>query len=328
MAWMLKGKKEPDFIGAKGCKTSLNSKIEVIGLGGAIEPTSNASDATITIPSWIDIDRPQEIKWEVETLSDGKGASDKVEIELQVFDMVYVSSVTDAAMDTMTDDQIQLALDDPDAFMELLMPLVEDRLNPALTLKSVYSTQITTNENGLAEGVIPILPQFPEGTYTLMFHYGYSEGAEKSDNQKAIDFWVYEAIPIAIEVTFAVIAAVASGGLALAAFGIAAAAAAFDITRMATQYQENRFGLVGENVHGCDFPMGGFIHAYSVGFDLKEEAEKLADILSQSDNADIVVALNEYIATQDLAKVALSGALAIGLLMILGYKIKRRKSDD
>ena len=325
MAWMLKGKTGADYSGAKGCKTSLNSKIEVIGLSGEIAPTSFPSDEISTIPTWTDIERPQEIQWEVETISDGKGASDKFEIELQVFDMVYVSSITDAAMDTMTEDQIQLAIDDPDAFVELLMPLVEERMSPALTLKTVYSTQITTDAKGLASGVIPILPQFPEGIYTLMFHYGYSEGTEKADSQKAIDFWVHEMVPLAIEVTFAIIAAVASVGLALIAFGIAAAAAAYDISRMASDYQENRFGIVGENVHGCDFPYGGFIQSYSISFELEEQAENLASIFSQSDNTELLVAVNQYLATQNLIKVAVGGTLGMGVLLILGYKMKQRR---
>ena len=325
MAWMLEGKKGADFLGAKGCKTSLKSKIEVIGLNGAISATGFPSDEKSTVPTWTDIERPQEIKWEVETISDGKGASDKFEIDLQVFDMLYVSSVTDAAMDTMTDDQIQLALDDPDAFVELLLPLVEERINPALTLKTVYSTQITTDANGLAEGVIPILPQYPEGTYTLMFHYGYSADVEKGDTDKAVDFWVYEMIPMAIEVVASIAAIFLSGGAFLIAIAVATAAAAFDITNMATQYQENRFGIVGENQHGCDFPYGGFIQSYSISFELKEEAENLADIFTQSDNAELLGAVNRYLATQDLMKVALGGTLAIGILLILGYKVKQRR---
>ena len=325
MAWMLQGKKTENYMGAKGCKTSLNSKIEVIGLSGAVSPTGFPSDESSTIPTWTDIERPQEIKWEVETVSDRKGASDKFEIELQVFDMVYVSSITDAAMNTMTEDQIQLAIDDPDAFVELLIPLVENTLNPALTLKTVYSTQITTDANGLAEGVIPILPQFPEGIYTLMFHYGYSEGTEKADSKKMKDFWVHEMVPLVIEVTFAIIASAASGGLALAAFAIAAAAATYDISRMASDYQENRFGIVGENVHGCDFPYGGFIHTYSISFELEEQAENLASIFSQSDNTELLVAVNQYLATQDLIKVVIGGTLAMGVLLILGYKMKQRR---
>jgi len=325
MAWMLQGKKDENYMGAKGCKTSLNSKIEVIGLSGAVSPTSFPSDESSTVPTWTDIERPQEIQWEVETISDGKGASDKFEIELQVFDMVYVSSVTDAAMDTMTEDQIQLALDDPDAFVALLLPLVEERMNPALTLKSVYSTQITTDANGLATGIIPILPQFPEGTYTLMFHYGYSEGAEKGDTDKAIDFWVYEMIPLAVEVVASIAAIFLSGGAFLIAIAVATAAAAFDIANMATQYQENRFGIVGENVHGCDFPYGGFIQSYSISFDLTEEAKNISDIFSQSDNTELLVAVNQYIAAQDLIKVALEGTLAIGILLIVAHKMKQRR---
>ena len=100
MAWMLQGKKNPDFLGASGCKTDLKSEIEVIGLSGAIPMTSKPCDVTSCVPTWADIERPTEIKWKVETLSDGKGEPDRVEVELQYFDMAYVTSqVTEAAMD-------------------------------------------------------------------------------------------------------------------------------------------------------------------------------------------------------------------------------------
>ena len=53
MAWMLQGKKNPDFLGAKGCKTDLKSEIEVIGIDGKAEPAEHDPKAVeaVTSPS-------------------------------------------------------------------------------------------------------------------------------------------------------------------------------------------------------------------------------------------------------------------------------------
>jgi len=325
MAWMLQGKKNPDFLGASGCKTDIKSEIEVIGLSGTIPMTSKPCDVTSCVPTWSDIERPTEIKWKVETLSDGKGEPDRVEVELQYFDMAYVTQVTESAMDSMTDEQMDLALTDTAEFSNILLSLVSDTMNPALTLKTVYSDQTYTTEDGFMEGVINIPPEFPVGTYTLMVHYGYSAEVEKSDSKKAVDFWVYEMVPMIIEVVASIAAIFLTGGAALAMIMVATAAAAFDIANIATQYQQSRFGIIGENQHGCDFPYGGYIQSYSISWELKEEAETLADIFDQNDNTPVLGALNTYIATQDLVKVALGGSLAVALLFIIGYKIKGRK---
>ncbi len=329
MAWMLQGKKNPDFLGAKGCKTDLKSEIEVIGIDGKAEPmTSKPCDTVSCVPTWTDLERPKEITWKAQTISDGSGASDKIEIDLQYFDLAYVTQVTEAAMNTMTDDEIDLALTDPDKFTAILLPLVQEKMNPALTLKSVYSTQVNTDENGMAEGVIPLLPQYPEGTYTLLIHYGYSQEVEKADSQKAVDFWVYEMLPMAIEIVASVAAIFVTGGAALALIATATAAAAFDIANIASQYTESRFGIIGENRHGCDFPYGGYIQSYSISFELKEEAQELSNILAQSNNGDVLGSLNTYLATKDLVRIAGIGAVCVGLLFILGYKIKGRKRDE
>ena len=128
MAWMLQGKKNPDFLGAKGCKTDLKSEIKVIGVDGKAEPmTSKPCDTVSCVPTWTDLERPKEIVWKAQTISDGSGASDKIEIDLQYFDLAYVTQVTEAAMNTMTDDEIDLALTDPDRFTAILLPLVQEK---------------------------------------------------------------------------------------------------------------------------------------------------------------------------------------------------------
>lgn len=328
MVWMINGKKQADYLGAKGCKTSLKSSAQVIGLNGkSITPTAIDESDIAIVPTWKNLEQFKEIRWEAQTLSDKKPVSDRIEVELQLFDMVYVTSVTNAAMDAMTEEQMALALDDPGAFTEALMPLVEERMQPELTLKTVHSTIVNTGPDGKTSGVIPLLAQYPPGTYTLMIHYGYSQAGEASDSKKEFEFWVMEMLPIILEISLVIIAGIASGGLAVAAYAGAVAAMSFDIANIANQYQTTRFGVMGENKHDCVFPYGGFIHSYSISYGLEDEATTVEGGVSPH-NMEIAGAVENYIATKSLLHSIGFGTMAVALLLILVAKMKGRKKDE
>ena len=220
-----------------------------------------------------------------------------------------------------------LALDDPSGFTDALMPLVEERMQPELTLKTVYSTIVTTSSDGKASGVIPLLSQYPPGTYTLMIHYGYSEAGEAGDSQKEFDFWVMEMLPMVLEISLAVIAGIASGGLALAAYIGAVAAMSFDIANVASQYQQTRFGIIGENEDGCAFPYGGFIHSYSISYGLEDEAAIIEGAISPQ-TAELTSAIENYINTKSLIHSVAAGSVIMALFLIMIAKIKGRRKDD
>ena len=325
--WMQNGMKDPMWVSHPECKTALKSSLYVVTPDGKeTRPQTINQDATLTVPTWGNVDSIKELHYEVQTLSDGKGANDRINLELQMFDLVYVAQVTDEAMNELTDEQIALAVDDVNAFTEALMPLIEAKLDPTLTIKTIWSSIPETPADGILKGTIPWPSQWPPGQYTFLAHYGYSHEMEKADSAKAVDFWVYEMLPLVIEITAAVLAGFFTGGASLVLTAAAIAAASFDIARIGTEYYRNAFGMVGENIHGCAFPYGGWVQSYAIGHALEDEAAELEGAISLQ-NGELIGAVDNYIATQGLMRAVFSGSIIFGLLLVLFARKRGKKKS-
>ena len=323
MGFMLNGKPNAQWVGS-GCRANLKSSLKITTpLGSNVNNTSKIG----AIPQWANISKESKLDWEIQTLSDKVGKADRVNLELQSFDMIYVSALTSQILATMSDEDIQLAVDDVDAFTAIFTPLLEDKMNPKAVFKTIYSDTVTTNENGIAKGSLTLAPQWPTGQYNFLIHYGYDAESESSETDKAVDFWVKEVLPMVVEITFAVIAGIATGGIGFAAVMIASAAAAYDLANMATQFHETRFGISKQNIHDCNFPQGGFNQTYAIIVEPEDEAKAILSVLGD-ENVDIISAVNSVILTKGLGYTVGFGAVGIFILLAILNKLKGGKKDD
>jgi hypothetical protein len=313
MTYELSGNPDGSWMGS-GCRTNLKTGLKITSpLGKKLKYNIIKNQ----IPIWESIPAESTIEWECLTQSDGTGANDRLNLTLQVFDMVYVAQITDSILETMSDEEIQLAIDDVDAFTAILTPKLEAELSPNQVFKNIWSNTVETDASGKTTGSLNIQPQWPRGQYNLLIHYGYDAESEASDNAKAVEFWVKEMLPMVVEVVFAIVATIATGGLAAGAFIIATAAAAYDLANMASQYQQTRFGASKINKYDCIFPMMGFNHSYSFTVEPEAEAQDIQASLSP-ENMDIVAAVNSYIELKGLGYFVAFGSLAFfGFLFVV-----------
>ncbi len=322
MAYTLSGQPGASWSGS-ACRTNLKTKLNITSpLGKKL----NYNFVKEQIPIWESIPAESTIEWECLTMSDGKKQKDRINLTLQVFDMVYVAQVTDQVLDTLTAEQLQLAIDDVDAFTEIFQPKLEAVLVPQQVFKNIWSDTVQTDDSGVTKGSLTLQPQWPRGQYNFMVHYGYDAESEASDKDKAVDFWVKEMLPIVIELTAAVIATIATGGLAAGAIVIATAAMTYDMANLASQYQETRFGASKVNYEGCLFPAGGFNHSYSFTVEPEAEAADIQAALSP-ENMDVVSAVNSYIQLKGMGYFIGVASISIFTLLVLINKIKGRKRD-
>jgi hypothetical protein len=73
--------------------------------------------------------------------------------------MVYVAQITDSILETMSDEEIQLAIDDVDAFTAILTPKLEAELSPNQVFKNIWSNTVETDASGKTTGSLNIQPQ-------------------------------------------------------------------------------------------------------------------------------------------------------------------------
>lgn len=316
MSYDLSGKQNPQWVG-NACRTKLSTSAKIVSPSGSTIPMSSKK---VGIPIWDSIPPNCTIEYEVLTQSDGQGKSDRVSLELQVFDLYYVGEVTNQVLDTLTDEELQLAIDDVPAFTEMITPKLEAKLDPKQVFKVIFSDRIITDEDGIATGSIALPTQYPPSQYNLMFHYGYEQASETTDSAKATEFWLKTALPLVIEIAFSVFVPGIGGVI------VATAAATYDIAKMGNDFYETRFGIAGENQYGCIFPQGGFTHTYTFNIEPLEEAANLSNILTD-ENADLVSAMNSYIQLKGLGMVVLSGSVATLVLLLLINRMKRRDSS-
>ena len=303
----------PQWVG-DACRANLSTGIIIKSPSDkTVQMSSKKTDMAI----WDEIPPNSTIEYNILTKSDGKGMSDRVNVELQIFDMVYIGEITNQILDTLSDEDLDLALTDIDAFTKIMEPKIEESLDPNQVFKVLFSDIAVTNESGVASGTIPLPIQYPAGQYNLMFHYGYDAQSEASDSAKAKDFWLKTVAPLVLEIAFSVIAVAFPPAIA-----VAAAAATYDVAKMGTEYYTTRFGIAGENQHGCIFPVnGGFNHTYTFNIEPLEEAAQLSEVLSP-ENADIVSSMNAIIQLKGLGKVVLAGSVVTLVLLTLLNRLK------
>jgi hypothetical protein len=325
-SWKQSGNKNTEYsANDPDCFNTLKTNVELIGPDSksiSVSETEQSDDGPV--PTWMNIPEGSKIKWEALTETDGKGQSDRLNLELTVMDGPYVAKITDDVLNNLSPAEEDMLLSDVAGLTTLVTKRVIEDMNPELVMKSIYSTIINTNEGGLAEGEIPIPIQWPKGAYSLILHYGYHAQSEAADSEKAFNFWVEEMGPMIAElVIMIIIGFFFPPSLAVTATVFTAALVA-DMAIMYSQYQKDGFGATGLDQYGCAFPDGGWNHTYAIGYETEEaEADMAGEVSPQ--NAELLAVSENYIQAVGMTQATLIGTMMVGLLFILVARIKTKK---
>lgn len=231
------------------------------------------------LPTWDYLPQGSYIQYEIETISDGDGKSDKVQLDIIYDNDAPIFREYDLQIQALSPEELEMYENGSTVIEERLLKLTEQAvidksIPPTIT---IWSKLINTDSNGKASGTIPIGNNWPITTYSLMIHYGYDGAAEGVTWGDRMAGNLYNAVSIAV---FAV-AFVVSGGTAGVVLGVAGGVMAVGEIAygLAQAYLWTGYGPSTENKHGVSFPDYGFNHAYGFGTDpaLAEDEGVLGD---------------------------------------------------
>ncbi len=313
-----------DTAGSVACETDFTSGVRIVDPNGK----DVSFDTKNGVPVWSQIPEGSVLEWRVETMADAKkGKSDRVNIDITSMDPSYMARIASKVIQQSTDDELLQIIRGDNTPMEKYLEENPDLINPELAQATFYSQTVVTDDDGKATGTIPIDPAWGKNLFSINFHYGYSDLAEMSTDDKTERVWKEEIGPILVEVLATIALTAISGGAALgvrvamlAKAGrtmktikmISRIAFAVEMAQMAKAYFAQGFGIVGLNKYDCSFPLAGFNHVYSFDTNyivsLENEAGEID--LSEIDENQI-----EALFKQELVRNLAVGAIATGLLI-------------
>tara|TARA_B100000900_G_scaffold414210_1_gene440235 strand:- start:3290 stop:4294 length:1005 start_codon:yes stop_codon:yes gene_type:complete len=307
--------------GTTSDKTNFESKVFLkrAGKNQASKKVSGSEGGTSIV--WQDAKHDDELHWTAKTLCDNDPTADRVNVVLSYYDPTYLGQLSDQIIKTLNDSELEQVMAGDSSVIEKKLETMLD-INRAL--KQVYSTTVVTDKDGIAEGVIPLPADYPYSEYTLTMHYGYSGLAERTDSDKAWDFWLNEVGIMVLEIVLIIIATALTGGAALA-FGIAATVVGVaDLALMASQYTSNGFGAIDENNRGCLFPATGWNHSYAIVLNEPvPEEEGGGNEISNEIFEQISVPeatqekANQIMSDYSFAQIAIVGSATLAAIMLL-----------
>ena len=313
-----------DTAGSVACETDFTSGVRIVDPNGK----DVSFDTKQGIPVWSQIPEGSVLEWRVETKADAKkGASDRVNIDITSMDPSYMARIASLVIKQATDDELLQIIRGDNTPMEKYLEANPNLINPELAQATFYSQTVVTDDDGKATGTIPIDPAWGKNLFSINFHYGYSDLAEMSTDDKTERVWKEEIGPILIEVLATIALTAISGGAALgvriamlAKAGktvnnirkVARIAFAVEMAQMAKAYFAQGFGIVGLNKYDCSFPLAGFNHVYSFDTDYIVSLENEAGEIDVSELDENQV---EALFEQELVRNLAVGAIATGLLI-------------
>ena len=310
--------------GSVACETDFTSGVRIVDANGK----DITFDTKEGVPVWSQIPEGSVLEWRVETMADSKkGASDRVNLDITSMDPSYMARIANKAIDSMDEDQLIALITGDNTPMEEFLEENPELINPELAQVTFYSQTIVTDDDGKATGTIPIDPSWGKNLFSINFHYGYSDLAEMTTDDKTERVWKEEIGPILVEILATIALTAISGGAMLGVRiamlakagktaktikNVARIAFAVEMAQMAKAYFKQGFGIVGLNKYDCSFPLTGFDHVYSFDTDyivsLENEAGEID--LSSLDENQI-----EALFQQELVRNLAVGAIATGLLI-------------
>lgn len=309
--------------GSTGDKTNFESKV-FLKRAGKNQPSQKVSGSEGgTSIVFTDAKHGDELHWTAKTICDKDPTADRVNVVLTYYDPTYIGQLSDQVIKTLSDSQLEKVMAGDSSVIEKKLETMLD-INRAL--KQVYSTTVVTDKDGIAEGVIPLPAEYPYSEYTLTMHYGYSGLAERTDSDKAWEFWLKEVALVVGEVILIILATVLTGGAALA-LGIAATVVGVaDLALMASDYTANGFGAIDENNRGCLFPATGWNHTYAVVLNEPVPQEdgggnqisnQIFEQISVPEATQEKV--NEIVSTYSFAQIAIVGSATLAAILLLVF---------
>lgn len=245
--------------GTTSDKTNLESSV-ILKRNGVTQPSESLTPTeggkVINFPETLKGDI---IQWTAKTLCDNDPTSDRVNVTLSYYDPIYIGKLTNRILEVISDaDMVKVMRGDS----TVLEPYIENELDVAQAIKQVYSTTVITDSDGKAAGEIPFPENYLFADYILTIHYGYSGVAERTDKDKAVEFWTAEVGLAMLEIGLIAISVVFP---IIAPFAIptAVVVGGADIAVAASMYLSNGFGAIDENRRGCLFPATGWNQTYN-----------------------------------------------------------------
>jgi len=327
-SWKQSGNKKSSY-SAKGpdCLNNLKTNVEIIGPDSkSIPVTTTEQEETGPLPTWGNIPEGSKIKWEALTENDGKGQSDRLNIDLTVLDGNYVAKIINTVMNSLSSEEEDMLLTDITGISTIITERVTADLKPELTMKTIYSTVVNTNAEGLGSGEIPIPIQWPKGAYSLIIHHGYHSQSEAADSEKAFNFWIMEMGPMIAELVVAAIVGFFFPPSLVVSAAIFSVAMLADLAVMYSQYQKDGFGAAGLDQYDCAFPDGGWNHLYAIGYEIEGAEDDMADGVSPQ-NAELLALSENYIQAVGVTQATLMGTLGVGILLIIMHRMKTKGAN-
>ena len=255
-----------------GDRTNFKSSFNIITPDG---DTFNPTEQT-PIVFWESIPEGSKLKWEMQTLSNGKGKSDKAQIDITYMDYPMILRELDLALNSLTQEQRDAYEAGDKVIDDTVNKLVAQRIADAGRRMdvSIFSEQVITDEDGKAEGEIP-MTNWPQSEYNIMMHYGYMGDKEASDSSR-----IWSNIGNA---------ALVVGFLALSfipGIGWAAQAALIGAEIALAMYLQSigPYGMSTINKYDDVFPTYGFNHGYAFGY-YGEDMASLSDNISDENQS-------------------------------------------
>ncbi len=237
-------------------------------------------------------------------MSNGKGKSDKAQIDISYMNYPMILRELDLALNTLTQAQKDAYAAGDKVMDDTVNKLVAQRIADAGKRLDVniFSKQIVTGNDGKAEGEIS-MENWPQSEYNIMMHYGYMGDMEASGSERMWDNIGYAAIVVG----FLALSFIPGIGWAAQAALIGAEVAIVMAIEMMKPY-----GMATENKYGDAFPNYGFNHPYAFGY-YGDTMEDLSDNLTD-ENESLLNDASKSFQINETAKIGIAVMVLILLL--------------
>ena len=275
-------------------RTNFKTSVWIEDANGKKITTSELSP----MPIWDAVPPNCKLKYKVETLSDGKGRSDRFQLDIQFTDYATIFRVLDRVLDNLTEEQRERYEAGSklmqDSVNKMVAQIMMDENKPFT--KTIFAKTLTTNDDGKLEGEIDI-SQWPLSEYNIMFHYGYRGDQESRTDSDEMWRNVGDAAIFVGAVALSFIPGIGWGAAALLLAADIAVSVAIEMMRA--------YGESTENKYGVGFPKYGFMHPYAFGMYGEEIAQQ---------NEGVFGGLTNGTSDDDMIKIG--GGILLAVLLI------------
>ena len=303
MAWMQSGisqtqKNAGQTEWNKGDRTNFKSSLYIEDADGKRITYDKKEDG---MPMWDKTANGYTLIYEIQTLSDGKGKSDKVQVDIFYTNWKGFYREQDLVLDSLTPEQLESYERGSPTMKNTVAKMTEQAMRDKNIPWSItiYNKQVDTGSDGKYTESIPIEDNWAASNYAMTIHYGYQGDKEESytggwTGGLFQSNWGKSIKGIAFGVAFVALLAIPGGQVAAGLLGGGAAFAGTwtaiaignvilfgseVVAMLAYEAIMGRYGPATENKYGDSFPMMGFTHPY--GFNVFP-AEALAEYEGQT----------------------------------------------